>query len=348
MPREKLFGKTLHELQSITEQMGMPPFAAKQMADWLYKKQVSGIAAMTNISAAKREELQQRYEVGVEAPTETLTSSDSTKKYLFRIRDKGYIETVLIPDRERNTLCVSSQVGCKMNCLFCMTGKQGFSGNLTAGEILNQIRSIPETEEVTNIVFMGMGEPFDNTGEVLKALEILTSLYGYARSPRRITVSTIGITPAVTRFLEHAECHLAISLHAADEATRKKLMPVEKVYPFKKTVEVLRNYNFSGQRRLSFEYILFDGLNDSRQCALELAKQLRGLPCRVNLIKYHAIPCIELRGSPLPQMVEFRDTLNSKGIISTIRTSKGEDILAACGMLSTHNSSKREPVQKGD
>ena len=336
-PKEKLFGKTLPELRIVTEEVGLPAFAAKQLADWLYKKQAGSIDEMTNISLSKRELMTERYEVGCTPPTECATSVDGVKKYLFQASDKGYIETVLIPDRERSTLCVSSQIGCKMGCLFCMTGKQGFSGNLTAGEILNQIRSVPESSELTNLVFMGMGEPMDNYNELLKALEILTSAYGYARSPRRITVSTIGITPAVIRFIEQSECHLAVSLHASDSATRLKLMPVEKAYPFEELLEVLERYDFAHQRRLSFEYIMFDGINDSRQYALALARQLHRLTCRVNLIRFHAIPDVDLKGSPLPVMEQFRDTLNSKGIICTIRASRGEDIMAACGMLSTQH-----------
>ena len=336
--KENLFGKTLSELRVVAEEVGLPAFAAKQIADWLYKKQAENIDEMTNISLPKREMIKERYDVGCTPPVECITSTDGTKKYLFQIQDKGYVESVLIPDRERNTLCVSSQIGCKMNCLFCMTGKQGFSGNLTSGEILNQIRSVPESAELTNLVFMGMGEPMDNYSELLKALEILTSTYGYGRSPRRITVSTIGITPAVVRFVEQSECHLAVSLHASDSATRQKLMPVEKAYPFEKLLGELEKYDFAHQRRLSFEYILFDGVNDSRQHALALAQRLRRLTCRVNLIRFHAIPGVELKGSSLEAMEQFRDTLNSKGIICTIRTSRGEDIMAACGMLSTQKT----------
>ena len=335
MEKEKLFGKTLAELRLVAETVAMPAFSAKQMADWLYKKQAASIDEMSNIALPKRTLLNERYEVGCTPPSESVTSADGTKKYLFQIAGKGYVESVLIPDCERSTLCVSSQIGCKMNCLFCMTGKQGFSGNLTAGEILNQIRSIPESEELTNLVFMGMGEPMDNYDELLKALEILTSDYGYARSPRRVTVSTIGITPAVIRFIEQSECHLAVSLHAADTVTRQSLMPVEKAYPFDALLRELEKYDFSKQRRLSFEYILFDGVNDSPQHALMLAKRLSRMACRVNLIRFHTIPGVDLKGTPVEKMERFRDTLNSKGIISTIRASRGEDIMAACGMLST-------------
>ncbi|MDD6210269.1 MAG: 23S rRNA (adenine(2503)-C(2))-methyltransferase RlmN [Bacteroidales bacterium] len=335
MERERLFGKTLAELTLVAEKMQLKPFAAKQMADWLYKKSVTDIGQMTNIPAVKRQEMQQFYEIGTAQPVESVASSDGTKKYLFRADGKGYVEAVAIPDKERVTLCVSSQVGCKMNCLFCMTGKQGFSGNLTSGEILNQIQSVPEFPQLTNLVFMGMGEPMDNLDELLKALEIITSSYGYAWSPRRITVSTIGITSGVLRFLRESDCHLAVSLHAPTSEIRRTLMPVERPYPFKKLLDELRNYDFSGQRRLSFEYILFDGVNDTDKDAEELARWLQGLMCRVNLIRFHAIPGVSLQGTQMSRMTRFRDILNEKGIICTIRASRGEDILAACGMLST-------------
>jgi 23S rRNA (adenine2503-C2)-methyltransferase len=335
MGKEKLLGKTIIELKDIVAQNGLPPFAAKQIADWLYKKKVTHIDAMTNISAANRAKLSEEYEVGLHAPVDEMVSSDGTKKYLFAAANDSFIESVFIPDDERATLCVSSQIGCKMNCLFCMTGKQGFSGNLTAAEILNQIQSIPEADKLTNIVFMGMGEPFDNTLELMKALEILTSDYGHAMSPRRITVSTIGIIPGMNVFLEKSQCHLAISLHSPFQQERQELMPMEKVYTIEKIMEVVKEYDFTHQRRVSFEYIMFDGLNDSMRHARELARLLHGVECRVNLIRFHAIPDVNLKDSDPEKMIFFRDYLTDNGIITTIRKSRGEDIFAACGMLST-------------
>jgi 23S rRNA (adenine2503-C2)-methyltransferase len=252
------------------------------------------------------------------------------------------VEAVYIPTEEHATLCISSQIGCKMSCIFCMTGKQGFTANLTANEILNQIQSLPESETLTNIVFMGMGEPLDNTDEVLKALEILTSPYGYGWSPKRITVSTIG-AKGLKRFLNESNCHLAISLHAINPKERFSIMPVEKAFPMNQILALLKEYDFSHQRRVSFEYIVFKGFNDSSQHAIALAGLLKDIPCRINLIRFHAIPDTPLESTDLRQMEKFRDLLNSRGITATIRASRGEDIFAACGMLSTkRNDRKRQ------
>ncbi|MDR2146656.1 MAG: 23S rRNA (adenine(2503)-C(2))-methyltransferase RlmN [Tannerella sp.] len=333
--KEKLWGKTLPELQEVAFKADLPAYSAKQMADWLYQKKVSSIGEMTNIAAGKREMLSSLYEIGVQPPVKTVTSADGTKKYLFAVKENSqYIESVYIPSKERATLCVSSQIGCKMNCVFCMTGKQGFSGQLTANEILNQVRSVPEAGELTNIVFMGMGEPLDNVEALFKALEILTAPYGYAWSPKRITVSTIGVIPALKRFLEESSCQLAVSLHSPFHGERLSLMPMEKAHPAERIIELLHAYDFSHQRRLSFEYIMFEGLNDSASHAKALAKMLKGLDCRVNLIRFHAIPGVQLRSAGLPKMENFRDLLNRQGITCTVRESRGEDVFAACGMLS--------------
>lgn len=330
-----LIGKSLDELKEIAAAFDMPAFTAKQIAEWLYKKRVFSVDEMTNISKKNRDLLAAKYCVGRSSPVRSLESADGTKKYLFETADKHFVETVFIPESDRGTLCVSSQVGCKMNCLFCMTGKQGFSVQLSAGEILNQLLSIPEFEKLTNIVFMGMGEPFDNTEEVLKSIEILTADYAFAWSPRRITVSTIGLIPGIKTFLEKSSAHLAVSLHSPFPNERLTLMPVEKAYPTDKIFELLKKYDFSKQRRLSFEYIMFSGLNDTIRHAVQMVKLLRGIHCRVNLIRFHAIPGVELKSSDESKMIAFRDYLTDNGIICTIRKSRGEDIYAACGMLST-------------
>lgn len=335
MVKETLLGKTLEQLKEVAAANGMPAFTAKQMADWLYVKKVTDINEMTNLSMAKRAELALKYEVGRRVPVEAAVSEDGTKKYLFETTNGNFIESVFIPDDDRATLCVSSQVGCKMNCLFCQTGKQGFSGNLSTNEILNQVFSIPESDQLTNLVFMGMGEPFDNTLEVLRALEILTAPWGYAWSPRRITVSTIGLIPGMKQFLEHSQCHLAISLHSPFDKERLELMPAQKAYPIEKVLEVVKQYDFKHQRRVSFEYIVFDHLNDTMRHARELVRILKGIPCRVNLIRFHAIPDVNLKGAGGERMIFFRDYLTENGVTCTIRRSRGEDILAACGMLSS-------------
>lgn len=341
MNKIALVGKTLDELKAIVSELGIPAYTAKQISEWLYKKRVFCVDEMTNISLKNRVLLNEKYEVGRSLPVQTAVSEDGTKKYLFKTEEGHFVETVYIPEEDRATLCVSSQVGCKMGCVFCMTGKQGFVAQLTTTEILNQILSVPEAEKLTNLVFMGMGEPFDNTLPMLRSLEILTADYGYAWSPRRITVSSIGLIPGMKVFLEKSNCHLAISLHSPFTQERLKLMPIEKAYPISKVLDELRKYDFSKQRRVSFEYILFDGINDSLRDAVELAKILKGIDCRVNLIRYHTIPSIDLKGSGIEKITFFRDYLNDNGITSTIRKSRGEDIFAACGMLSTLEKEKK-------
>jgi len=335
MTKTSLLGKTLDELKSIATGLGMPSFTGKQIAEWIYQKRVSSIDDMSNISLKNRALLNEQHEVGRTLPVESQVSVDGTVKYLFKTAKNQFIESVFIPEEDRATLCVSSQVGCKMNCLFCMTGKQGFGAQLTVQEILNQYYSIPESGQLTNIVFMGMGEPLDNLDNVLKTLEILTADYALGWSPKRITVSTIGLIPGMKRFLESSNCHLAVSMHSPFEEERLKLMPVQKAYPILKVLEELKNYDFSKQRRVSFEYIMFNGLNDTPRHAREMAKLLKGIDCRVNLIRYHAIPGIDLKTSDENKMIEFRDYLTNNGIMTTIRKSRGEDIFAACGMLSS-------------
>ncbi|MFZ4582341.1 MAG: 23S rRNA (adenine(2503)-C(2))-methyltransferase RlmN [Paludibacter sp.] len=335
-----LIGKTVDEIKTIVSQLGMPAFTAKQITDWIYSKRVFSIDEMTNLSLKNREILAVNHEVGRALPSQESASVDGTKKYLFTTPEGNFIETVYIPDEDRHTLCVSSQVGCKMNCLFCMTGKQGFTSNLSAAEILNQILSVPEADKLTNLVFMGMGEPMDNLPNLLRALEILTADYGYAWSPRRITVSTIGVIPKMKIFLEHTKCHLAISMHSPFTDERLKIMPVEKPFPIAEVLAELKKHDFSHQRRVSFEYIMFDGFNDSMRHAVEMVRLLKGIDCRVNLIRFHAIPNVELKTSNEDKMVFFRDYLTSNGITTTIRKSRGEDIFAACGMLSTLEKQK--------
>lgn len=335
MSKYPLLGMTLDELQSVVRGLGMPKFAAKQIASWLYDKKVNSINEMTNLSLKHREALEAEYEVGGMPPVEAMHSVDGTIKYLFQVSEKSFVEAVYIPDDDRATLCVSSQVGCKMNCKFCMTGKQGFTANLTANQILNQISSLPERDKLTNVVLMGMGEPLDNLDEVLKALEILTSSYGYGWSPKRITLSSIGLRKGLQRFIEESDCHLAISLHSPVPSQRFDLMPAERAFSITEIVDLLKNYDFSKQRRLSFEYIVFKDVNDSLIYAKELVKLLRGVDCRINLIRFHAIPGVDLEGTDMETMVASRDYLTSHGVFSTIRASRGEDIFAACGMLST-------------
>lgn len=342
MEKENLFGKTLSELQAIVLEAGFPKFVAKQLTDWMYKKRIRSIEEMHNLSKPTREKLSENYTLNFPAFTNVQESVDGTKKYLFPVKPHQFIEAAYIPDGERATLCVSSQVGCKMGCLFCMTGKQGFQGDLSSADILNQIFSLPEFDNLTNVVYMGMGEPLDNLDEVLKSIEILTSDYGLAWSPKRITVSTIGIIPAMKRFLEQSKANLAVSLHSPFEEERKKLMPIESVYHLPKLLDTIRSFEFGGQRRVSFEYIMFKGENDQQRHINELARILNGIKCRINLIRFHPIPGTPLESSSNETILRFQAGLKRKGILTTIRASRGEDIFAACGLLSTKELVKRQ------
>lgn len=334
MAKEFLYGKTLDQLREITAALGMPRFTAAQLASWLYKKRADSIDAMTDLSLRNRQALSENYEVGVWPPVSESVSADGTKKYLFPTTGGGFIESAYIPDGDRATLCVSSQAGCRMGCLFCMTGRQGLAHNLAAGEIINQVRSIPDSDSLTNIVYMGMGEPLDNTDEVLRSLEVMTSEWGFGWSPGRITLSTIGVIPQLRRFLDESKAHLAVSLHNPFPEERAAIMPVEKAWPIADVVELLRGYDFLHQRRVSFEYIVMEGLNDSQRHIKGLVKLLSGLSCRINLIRFHAIPGSPYRSPGDAAMTAFRDALTAKGIFTTIRASRGEDIQAACGLLS--------------
>lgn len=385
-----LLGKTLEELKEIALELSLPAFTAKQIADWLYKKRVTSIDKMTNLSKSARERLAKEFVIGIDQTLQVVTSQDGTRKYLFKPQSaaeqqstagqqstakqqstverqsaaerqstaeqpgcaSGSIESVIIPDNERKTICVSSQVGCKMACSFCMTGRQGFHGNLSVASILSQFIAVEESQELTNAVFMGMGEPLDNLENVMRAIEVLTADWGFAWSPKRITLSTIGVTTQLGGrgivwrgveyknvnplkfFLDNCKVHLAVSLHNPFFEERLALMPAEKSFPLEKTLKLIREYDFTGQRRVSFEYTMFNKVNDSKRHADRLAQLLRGLECRVNLIRFHSIPDSPLESSPMQVIEHFRERLQASGITATIRASRGEDILAACGMLS--------------
>jgi len=347
MEKQQLSGLSLYELQQTLADLGQPKFVAKQIAQWLYQKQIFSFDDMTNVSKKVRQLLSDRFILGRKSPVNSAESKDGTIKYLYQTDAGHFIETVYIPDRDRATLCVSSQVGCKMGCKFCMTGRQGFQANLTAGDILNQIYALPQFDRLTNIVFMGQGEPFDNTDNVLRALEILTADYGLAWSPKRITVSTVGDMNGLKRFLDESKCNLAISLHFAFGQDRERFMPAQKPWPIEDVIELLKGYDFcrdhneddpregNHQRRLSFEYILFEGINDKVHHLDRIVKLLRGLDCRVNLIPFHTIPDSPFRGVPVETMTHIRNYLTSKGLFATLRASRGQDIEAACGLLST-------------
>ena len=349
-----LLGKTLEELQAVAQEVGLPRFAGKQLAEWIYVRRATSFDEMTNISLKGREALKANYTIGRHAPVAEAISKDGTKKYLFAIKgeeamrregdEARYIESVYIPDDDRATLCVSTQAGCKMGCKFCMTGTLGFHGHLSAADILNQIFSIPDADKLTNIVYMGEGEPMDNLDNVLRSLNAMTSAWGCAWSPKRITVSSVGINKGLKRFIEESDCHLAISLHNPFSTERQEIMPIDKVNHLSDVIALLKQYDWTHQRRVSFEYICWGGVNDTPKHANELLRLLKGLDCRINLIRFHASPItnsqspipsspIANRGSDEQQMEWLRDYLTAHGITTTIRRSRGEDILAACGML---------------
>ncbi len=331
--RETLLGKTPGELKEAALKVGLPAYAGKQLAEWMYGRKVGNIDLMTNISKAGREKLKEEFDLGLVMPSACQESVDGTRKYLFPLDEGNAVEAVMIPDDDRKTLCVSSQAGCKMGCKFCMTGRQGFHGQLSPAMILSQFLAIEEAYELTNAVFMGMGEPLDNLDNVLRAIEVLTSDWGFGWSPKRITLSTIGVLPNLRKFLDSTRCHLAVSLHSPFPEERAELMPVQKAWPVKDVIELLHEYDFTGQRRVSFEYTMFYGINDDKRHADALVRLLKGLECRVNLIRFHRIPDAPFEPSPQIVMEKFRDRLSNQGITCTIRASRGEDIMAACGML---------------
>ena len=330
---ETLLGKTPVELKEAALKVGLPAFAGKQIAGWMYDKKVLSIDEMTNISKAGRERLKEEYDLGVIHPSACQESVDGTRKYLFPLGGGDAVEAVMIPDDDRKTLCVSSQAGCRMGCKFCMTGRQGFHGNLSVAGILSQFIAIEESESLTNAVFMGMGEPLDNFDNVLRAIEVLTSDWGFGWSPKRITLSTIGVLPNLRKYLDSTRCHLAVSLHSPFPDERAGIMPVQKAWPLEEVIALLHDYDFTGQRRVSFEYTMFAGLNDDKRHADALIRLLAGIECRVNLIRFHRIPDAPFEPSPQIVMEKFRDRLSNHGITCTIRASRGEDIMAACGML---------------
>lgn len=334
-PRYTLYGSTLDQLKTLAEELGLSRFTHKQIARWLYTRFVDDIESMTDLSKSARAALAANCTLGLSAPLKVSVSADGTKKYLFATAGGEYIESALIPDGERMTLCVSSQAGCKMGCKFCATGRMGFRHNLSATEIINQVISIPERDRLTNIVFMGMGEPLDNIDNVLRALDILTSEWGMAWSPTRITVSTAGVARTLPRLLDEQKVHIAVSLHNPFPEERREIMPIENSYSIVEVCNILRRYDFTHQRRVSFEYIVLEDKNCSPRHIKELCRLLDGIKCRINLIRFHRIPDSPFFSPPLDRIIEFRDTLTRRGIQTTLRASRGEDIEAACGLLST-------------
>ena len=356
----KLLGKNLEELKQVAAEAGLPGFTAKQIAQWLYVKKVRSIDDMTNLSKAARAALNEKYEVGLVEYAGLHISTDGTKKYLFPVKcshlrgpnrscdvsvpedklEECAVEVVMIPDDDRATLCVSSQAGCRMGCKFCMTGRQGFHGYMSAADIISQFIAVDESDRLTNAVFMGMGEPLDNYDNVMRTIEILTADWGFAWSPKRITLSTIGVLPNLKRYLDECKCHLAVSLHNPFGPERLEMMPVQASWPIQDVLNLIKQYDFTGQRRVSFEYTMFAGHNDSKTHADALVRMMKGLECRMNLIRFHKIPDFPYETSPGIIIESFKNRLNNQGLTTTVRASRGEDILAACGMLAGEHNKK--------
>ncbi len=332
-------------LVQFVESLGQPAFRARQMLPWLYRQGVREIFQMTDLAKSFRALLEQQAYISQFADPLLEKSSDGTVKFGFRLHDGQVIESVLIPEPDRNTLCISSQVGCAMHCTFCLTGAMGFTRNLSPAEIVNQVIAArdyleAEAEEdrigprtVTNLVYMGMGEPLNNLANVLVSLSILTEQKGLDLTGRRITVSTCGIVPKMHELGERSTCNLAISLHAVDNETRDSLMPVNKIYPLESLFEACRTFPMPKRRRIMFEYLLLEGINDSDAEARELARKLRDIPCKINLLAYNQCPQLPYRSSSMARILVFQKILRDAHYSVFIRTSRGSDILAACGQL---------------
>jgi 23S rRNA (adenine2503-C2)-methyltransferase len=326
---------TRDDLDDLLAGIGVDARYSEVIAADFYRKGISDFERMDNIPRPVRNILISLLETGLSVPADSLTSADQSVKYLFRTDDGREFETVYIPDGKRKTVCVSTQAGCRMSCPFCITGSYGFRGNLSSGEIINQVLSLPEAGSVTHIVFMGMGEPLDNIEAVLKACKILTSQWGLAISQRNITVSTVGIKEGVKRFLNESGCNLTLSLFSPFPSERATVVPAEKANPAAEIVGMMRDFKLRKKRRLSIAYVMVSGINDTTDHLNELKAMLRGTSIRVNLLPYHQAENDKYCPSGISTMNHFRQELNSSGISASVRRSRGSDISAACGLLAS-------------
>jgi len=331
------------DLATFIGAKGLPRYRAEQLFQWIYKRDVSSIDEITEFSRELRNTLREVSFISNLELVKRLTSQDRTEKFLFALEDGNTIESVLIPDEGRLTLCISSQVGCAMSCRFCLTGKQGFVRNLTSYEIVDQITAVNRLirpARISNIVLMGMGEPLANFDEVVEALWRIVYFIGISR--RRITLSTAGIVPKLRLFAEKApEVNLAISLNATTDEERNELMPINKTYPLPQLIAACRKYPLQPTRKITFEYVLIDGKNDSIEDALRLVHLLKGIRCKVNLIPLNIHPESSLKRSPDKKILAFQNILLKSRIRALIRGSKGQDILAACGQLRSGDAKKQ-------
>ncbi len=346
LQRTNLLGLPKAELEAFVGQMGSKPFRARQIMSWLYKRGESDIAAMTDLAKDFRVQLAQCAEVKLPEIVKTQLASDGTRKWLLSGGNGQAFETVFIPEEERGTLCISSQVGCALDCSFCSTAQQGFNRNLTTEEIVGQVWlahrelagevgwKVGDDRIITNIVLMGMGEPLANFRNVVPAIRIFLDDLGFDISRRRVTLSTSGLVPQIYKLAEEVNCALAVSLHAPDDALRSQLVPINRKHNIAELLDACWHYlDEQNGRSVTFEYVMLDGVNDSAAHARELAKLLHGKPAKLNLIPFNPFPGTKYQRSSPETIVRFRDELNARGIIATIRKTRGEDIDAACGQL---------------
>jgi len=341
MPKTDLTNLSLVQLTEFLVSLGLPKYRGIQVFAWLYRPHITDFSQMTDLSKELRETLAARASFVWPPIVEVERSRDATVKYGFKLEDNNYIEAVLIPEEDRNTLCVSSQVGCAMGCEFCLTGTIGFKRNLTPGEIVGQVVRVRdlllETHDspavLNNLVFMGMGEPLANFDNLLVALDILLEQRGLDFSERRVTVSTCGLVPKILELGQKTKVNLAVSLHSVDDAIRSKLMPINNKYPVADLLAACRNFSMPKRKRIMFEYILIRDLNDSEADAENLAQKLKGIPCKINLLPYNESPGLPFR-RPADDVIErFQQTLWKEGYTVLLRSSRGADISAACGQL---------------
>jgi 23S rRNA m2A2503 methyltransferase len=335
MKKKAICGLSAGELYDVIKDDGFNNEHALIIVNAIYKKGITDFSGLTKLPKKLREYLKSSLISGIYTPLASEISNDGSKKYLFRNSNGIQFETVFIPDGKRNTVCVSTQSGCRMGCPFCVTGKYGFHGNLGAGDIVNQVIGIPEAEKVTHVVFMGMGEPLDNIENVIMACRILSAEWGKALSQGNITVSTVGITPGVKQFLEKSGCNLTLSLYSPFPDERRMVVPAETNYPAKSIIELMANYPVKKNRRLSVAYVMIKNINDTDKHLNGLKEMFRGTGIRINLLPYHEIGDDLNSSSTADRMMFFKHSLVTSGISASVRRSRGADISAACGLLAS-------------
>jgi len=333
-----LLGLDRQAMQAFFLELGEKPFRASQLLQWIHQRNITDFGSMTNLSKVLRKKLSELTEIRLPELIQEQISADGTRKWLLQLSCGNRVETVFIPEQGRNTLCVSSQVGCALNCSFCSTARQGFNRNLDTAEIIGQLwlaeQLIGDQERVTNVVLMGMGEPLLNFDNVVRAMNLMRDDFSFGLSKRRVTLSTAGVVPGIDRLSRVCDVALAVSLHAANDTVRDELVPINKKYPIKQLMQACIRYIGSHRRRkVTFEYVMLDGINDSVHDARQLASLLQGVPSKVNLIPFNAFPGAPYRCSSRNAIMRFQETLHERGIVTIIRKTRGDDIDAACSQL---------------